>query len=80
MKKPSEILYSVWTFYRDGFRNMTWGKPLMWLIFLKMIFLFGVLRLFFFKPTMKDMTEEEKIEFVGDKLTNPQDINNTLYF
>ena len=25
----------VWLFYRDGFRNQTWGRPLIWLVVLK---------------------------------------------
>lgn len=60
---------SVWRFYRDGFRNMTWGRSLWILIILKVIILFGVLRLFFFKPAMAGMSEEEKSEVVGTSLT-----------
>lgn len=61
--------YSVWTFYRDVFRNMTWGRPLWILIILKLIILFGVLRLFFFRPAMAGKSEDEKIEIVGESLT-----------
>ena len=50
---------------------MTWGKPLVWLILLKLIILFGILRVFFFKPAMSGLTEEEKIEKVGAALTQP---------
>jgi hypothetical protein len=48
---------------------MTWGKPLWVLIILKIIILFGILRVFFFKPNMSGMTEKEKIETVGKNLT-----------
>ena len=58
--------------YRDGFRNMTWGKPLVWLIILKLIILFAILRVFFFKPAMSGLTEEQKSEVVGERLTQPQ--------
>lgn len=58
--------------YRDGFRNMTWGKPLVWLIILKLIILFAILRVFFFKPAMRGLTDEEKSEVVGERLTQPQ--------
>ena len=58
--------------YRDGFRNMTWGKPLIWLIVLKLVILFAILRVFFFKPVMRGMTEGEKSEFVGERLTRKQ--------
>ena len=57
--------------YRDGFRNMTWGKPLVWLILLKLIILFGILRVFFFKPAMRGLTDQEKSEKVGAVLTQP---------
>ena len=62
-------LLSIWKFYRDGFREMTWGKPLWILIFLKVIILFLVLRLFFFEPVLAGKTDEQKIEHVGTQLT-----------
>jgi len=58
----------IWQFYRDGFRNMTWGRPLVWLILLKLFILFAILRVFFFKPAMAGMTEREKSETVGERL------------
>ena len=57
--------------YRDGFRNMTWGKPLVWLIVLKLAILFLVLRLFFFRPAMSGLTDEQKAEKVSATLTTP---------
>lgn len=66
----------IWNFYVDGFRNMTWGRPLWGLILLKVIFLFLVLRCFFFKPVLSGKTDEEKSEYVGDRLTSSQVINN----
>ena len=57
--------------YVDGFRNMTWGKPLWILILLKLLILFGVLRIFFFKPDMAGKTEGEKMEIVGERLSTP---------
>ena len=56
-------------FYVDGFRRMTWGRELWWIILLKLVVLFVVLRLFFFKPVMGGMTEGEKTEHVAEKLT-----------
>ena len=61
-------LLSIWNFYADGFRNMTWGRPLWILIFLKVIVLFLVLRMFFFEPVLSGKTEEQKIEHVGKEL------------
>ena len=78
MKKAGEIASSVWSFYRDGFRNMTWGKPLVWLILLKLFILFAILRVFFFRPAMAGMTEDQKSEQVAGKLVQPPEyhINN----
>ena len=47
MGKPSRIFTSIWQFYRDGFRNMTWGKPLVWLILLKLFILFKSINIIF---------------------------------
>ena len=59
---------SIWNFYVEGFRNMTWGRTLWWLILLKVIILFAVLRAFFFQPVLSGKTEEQKIEHVGTQL------------
>lgn len=67
--KIKNTITSIWNFYRDGFRNMTWGRPLWGLIFLKVIILFLVLRLFFFQPILAGKSEEEKIDHVGTELT-----------
>ena len=67
---------SIWNFYAEGFRQMTWGKTLWLLILLKLIILFAVLRIFFFQPTLSGKSEEEKIEHVGMQLTRPITDNN----
>ena len=61
-------LLSIWNFYVDGFRNMTWGRTLWLLIFLKIVVLFFILRAFFFQPVLGGKTEEQKIEYVGTQL------------
>jgi len=68
----------VWELYRDGFRNMTWGRPLWGLIILKVVILFLLLRMFFFKPAMQGMTDEQKSEQVGNHLIDSalQDSSN----
>ena len=70
-------LRSIWNFYADGFRNMTWGRPLWGLIFLKIVILFFILRLFFFQPALSGKTEEQKIDHVGNQLTQER-IENKL--
>ena len=64
-------IVNIWKFYRDGFKNMTWGRPLWILIFLKVIILFAVLRAFFFQPVLAGKTEDQKIEHVGYQLYKP---------
>ncbi|MBQ5828568.1 MAG: DUF4492 domain-containing protein, partial [Bacteroidales bacterium] len=71
MNEKHNRFAAVWHLYRDGFRNMTWGKPLWGLIILKAIILFAVLRVFFFKPAMAGMSDQQKSEQVGRHLTNP---------
>ena len=62
------MIYSVWRFYVDGFKSMTWGRQLWLLILLKVIILFAVLRAFFFEPVLSGKSEEQKIEHVGGEL------------
>ena len=59
---------SIYNFYRDGFKNMTWGRQLWWIILLKLILLFLVLRVFFFKPVLAGKSEVQKIEHVSEQL------------
>ncbi len=63
-----KAIVSIWRFYVDGFRNMTWGRPLWVLIFLKVIVLFLVLRMFFFEPVLSGKTDAEKSDHVGKEL------------
>lgn len=76
MKGIKNSLRAVWELYYDGFRNMTIGRTLWGLIILKVIILFAVLRVFFFKPAMAGMTDEQKSEQVGEHLTQPEKFNN----
>ena len=61
---------AIYNFYLEGFKSMTWGRQLWWLILLKIIILFAVLRLFFFRPTPAGMNEEQRIEYIEQQLTN----------
>ncbi|WP_103651082.1 DUF4492 domain-containing protein [Campylobacter concisus] len=52
--------------YIDGFKNMKIGKKLWLLIIIKLIIMFGILKVFIFNETLntKFQTDEEKSEFV----------------
>ena len=76
MKGIKKSIRAVWELYYDGFRNMTIGRTLWGLIILKVIILFAVLRVFFFKPAMAGMTDEQKSEQVGEHLAQPEKFNN----
>lgn len=65
MKKQ---IITIFQFYRDGFREMTWGRTLWWLILVKLFVIFVILKLFFFPSFLKRKTEQEKQEYVGTEL------------
>ena len=69
------IIKSIATFYIDSFKSMTWGKELWVLIILKLVILFLVLRLFFFKPVLAGKSTEQKSTFVGEQLIEKLDTN-----
>ena len=79
MGKIAKAASSVWKFYRDSFRDMTWGRPLVWLILLKLFIIFAVLRVFFLKPEMSGMTEQQKSEMVGNRLIQHSDVPSDTY-
>ena len=61
-------LIAIYNLYVDGFKNMTWGRQLWWVILLKIIILFLVLRAFFFKPVLAGKSQEQRIEHVSNEL------------
>ena len=61
-------IIAIYNFYVEGFRNMTWGRQLWWLILLKVVLLFLVLRAFFFKPILAGKSDDQKIEHVSNQL------------
>ncbi|WP_149722626.1 DUF4492 domain-containing protein [Campylobacter concisus] len=59
-------LKNIASLYIDGFKNMKIGKKLWLLIAIKLIIMFGILKVFIFDETLntKFQTDEEKSEFV----------------
>ena len=74
-REKHNIFLSIWNFYADGFRNMTWGRPLWGLIILKLIVIIAIWRVFFFQPVLSGKTDREKSDFVGERLTEHLDDN-----
>ena len=70
MKKTS-FLYRAFDLYYDGFKNMTLGKTLWAIIFIKLFIMFFVLKLFFFPNFLKDNAEKgHEAEYVGKQLVD----------
>lgn len=64
-------LKNIMNFYIAGFQGMTVGKTLWLIIFIKLVVMFLVLRLFFFQPALsKYATPQEKSERVIENLIN----------
>ncbi|MDE5812685.1 MAG: DUF4492 domain-containing protein [Muribaculaceae bacterium] len=62
----------VLDFYVDGFRNMTVGKKLWAIIFIKVIILFFVFKLFFFPDLLKESydNDDDRARAVAEQLTS----------
>ena len=63
--------------YVDGFKNLTWGKPLWIIILVKLFIMFAILKVFFFPDILNSRfnTNEEKSEYVLKELTK-----NHIYY
>lgn len=61
-------------FYVDGFRSMTIGRKLWAIIIIKLIIIFGILKLFFFPDLLQSRydTDTERAEAVRTSLTSPR--------
>ena len=61
----------LFKFYRDGFRRMTVGKTLWKVIIIKLIIMFGVLKIFFFPNYLNTnfSTDQQRADHVIKQLT-----------
>ncbi|EJP76138.1 MULTISPECIES: DUF4492 domain-containing protein [Campylobacter] len=64
-------LNNIASLYIDGFKGMKLGKKLWLIIAIKLIIMFGILKIFLFNETLntKFETNEEKSDFVINSLT-----------
>lgn len=66
MKKA---ILRIWNFYLEGFRSMTLGRTLWFIILLKLFIMFVVLKIFFFPNFLSSRPEGmSKEEFVAGEL------------
>ena len=65
------VLYRIYCFYRDGFNNMVLGRTLWKIIIIKLIIIFGLLKLFFFPNFLKTnfQTDKQRAEYVLEQIT-----------
>lgn len=62
-------IIKVWRFYADGFKSMTLGRTLWFIILLKLFIMFAILRVFFFPNHLNSRPEGmTKDEFVANEL------------
>ena len=73
------LLVRIWTFYRDGFREMTLGRTLWAIILIKLFIMFFILKLFFFPSFLKEKTPQEKQQYVGEELIKRAFLKIFLY-
>ncbi|MDR1738108.1 MAG: DUF4492 domain-containing protein [Candidatus Symbiothrix sp.] len=71
MCKSNIFLQKFCSLYVEGFRNLTWGKPLWILIIIKLFIIFAVLKVFFFPDFLgsRFKTEKAKSEYIMHELT-----------
>ena len=64
----------IYRFYRDGFRQMTVGRTLWKIIFIKLFIMFAVLKAFFFPDFLANTftDDRQRAEYVIEQLTQSQ--------
>ncbi|MFH0780434.1 MAG: DUF4492 domain-containing protein [Pseudomonadota bacterium] len=67
----SSLLMQFYQLYRHGFQQMTVGRTLWKIIFIKLFFMFVVLKLFFFPDFLKTQfsTDQQRADHVLLQLT-----------
>lgn len=71
MKSLISPFRTVFYFYVNGFRAMTWGRTLWIIILIKFILFFGIIRFVFLKPALGGLDNQAKSETVGRNLSDP---------
>lgn len=71
--RHASFRHRVVALYVDGFRSMRTGRKLWVLIIVKLLIIFGVLKLFFFPDVLKRdySTDAERAEAVRTHLSRP---------
>ena len=69
--KMNELAKRIISFYMDGFRRMRLGRTLWAIILIKLLIMFGILKIFFFPDYLHEnfTTDMERAEHVSASLT-----------
>lgn len=72
-RKQPPLVLRIFRFYVDGFRSMTLGRTLWRVILIKLLIMFGVLKLFFFPDFLNTnfATDAQRAEYVLEQITQP---------
>jgi len=64
------MFHKLYTFYRDGFKNMTVGKTLWVIALIKLFIMFAILKVFFFPNYLNTnfKTDDDKSSHVRQEL------------
>jgi len=67
------LLRNIMVFYREGFRGMTLGRSLWLVVAIKILVIFGLLKIFFFPDFLESgfSTDRQRADFVLEQLTPP---------
>ncbi len=68
----SSFFARVLRFYREGFSSMVLGRTLWMIVIIKLVIMFGILRVFFF-PRFLEGSEQDKREYVSGELIERAD-------
>ncbi len=73
------LLLRVYGFYADGLRRMTLGRTLWKIILVKLLIMFGVLKLFFFPDFLQSRfaTDQQRADYVLGQITGAVPGNST---
>ncbi len=75
--QQGNVFQKIFRFYTNGFRRMTVGRSLWKIIFIKLLIMFGVLKLFFFHDFLgtRFHTDEQRADYVLSELTRSVQAN-----
>lgn len=62
------FLYRFFHLYYDGFRQMTLGRTLWAIIFIKLFIMFAILKVFFFPNFLKEHAKGNESAYVAGEL------------